>query len=274
MFDENSIMFLGIVEEINDPKKLGRVKVRLINEYSNRVETDDIPWATPLMPITSGSILGIGESPIGLQIGSRVVGFFLDGKDKTKPMILGSYPIIQNGNETEHSVSTQARGEGAVQKEYLEYEPKTQYKSEYPYNKTITTKRGHVIEIDDTPKAERIHIYHRKGSYVELNPDGSIIVKALGKSIDISIEDKTIISDKGDIGITANDGNINLEAEKSINIIAKEDSGFVSDKKVTIASGEDLELGSEKNVVIDGIKIKITGDVEIEGSLKVNGITK
>ena len=42
------------------------------------------------------------------------------------------------------------------------------FKAKYPDNKTLETKSGHIFEIDDTPKFERIHIYHKNGSYIEM----------------------------------------------------------------------------------------------------------
>jgi Gp5 N-terminal OB domain len=215
------VWFIGVVEDIHDPKKLGRVRVRLINEYGNRVRTEDIPWATPLMPITSASFLGVGQSPTGITEGARVVGFFMDGDNKSKPMILGTFPIINGGKETEHSVSRQARGVGPTTKEYIEeFEPPSKYAAEYPYNKTITTTRGHVIEIDDTPKSERIHIYHRSGTYIEMFPDGSIVTKSTKNNTEITVNDKDIYAHKGDISIVANEGGIIIKSGSMIDIEA------------------------------------------------------
>lgn len=45
----------------------------------------------------------------------------------------------------------------------------TSYNTEYPYNTTYTTKSGHAIELDDTPNYERVHIWHRSGSYEEIS---------------------------------------------------------------------------------------------------------
>jgi hypothetical protein len=42
------------------------------------------------------------------------------------------------------------------------------FKSKYPLNKVMETKSGHIFEIDDTPKFERIHIYHKNGNYIEI----------------------------------------------------------------------------------------------------------
>lgn len=45
----------------------------------------------------------------------------------------------------------------------------TAYNTEYPYNTTYTTKAGHAIELDDTVGAERIHVWHKSGSYEEIS---------------------------------------------------------------------------------------------------------
>lgn len=40
-------IFLGIVEDVNDPVKKGRIRVRVQGVY-NHISTEDIPWASPI----------------------------------------------------------------------------------------------------------------------------------------------------------------------------------------------------------------------------------
>ena len=47
----------------------------------------------------------------------------------------------------------------------------------YPFNKVTETESGHIVEFDDTPGAERIHIYHRSGSFFEFHPNGDKVDK-------------------------------------------------------------------------------------------------
>lgn len=273
------IWFLGIVDDINDPLQLGRIKVRVINEHENTVESEDLPWAIVLGSTTSASYLGLGSAPVGIQIGSRVLGFYLDDLRKTKPVVIGTMPFIKDGVDADHSVSAVARGKGPIEKSYLDYEPKTAYKAEYPYNKTISTISGHLIEVDDTPKSERIHVYHNSGSYVEMFPDGRIVIKSMKDCINISNEDQNIISDTG---------RINLSAKEDINIASQDndiainsaggDIGINStDGGVLIAGSSEIEINSDGNVSIKGGTIKLngsitlTGDVNVKGSLRVNG---
>ena len=81
MGQDGFIWFVGVVEDRQDPLKLGRVRVRCLGYHTenvNELPTSDLPWASPLLPITSSGINGIGQTPLGLLEGSWVVGFFKD----------------------------------------------------------------------------------------------------------------------------------------------------------------------------------------------------
>lgn len=87
--------FTGVVEDINDPFQLGRIKVRCIGYHTDDkglIATSDLPWATPMMPVSSASMSGIGMSATGILQGSWVVGFFRDGPSAQDPIILGTIP--------------------------------------------------------------------------------------------------------------------------------------------------------------------------------------
>lgn len=85
--------WIGVVEDRMDPEKAGRVRVRIYGyhtEDKTLLPTTDLPWAIPIMPITSASTSGIGTTPLGLVTGSWVIGFFLDGEDMQQPAIFGT----------------------------------------------------------------------------------------------------------------------------------------------------------------------------------------
>ena len=72
------IWYVGVVEDRNDPKQLGRCRVRCLGYHTSSKEslpTNDLPWAYPMMPITSASMNGIGGSPVGPVEGTWVFGF-------------------------------------------------------------------------------------------------------------------------------------------------------------------------------------------------------
>lgn len=216
--EEGFRWFMAIVEDLKDPMQLGRVKVRILNEHDDNVDTQDIPWAQVMMPPTNASLAGVGTTPLGMEVGTWVIGFFIDGNEKQFPMIMGSFHTIPGMNQAQHGVNQLARGRNSIQKNPIGPEPQSQYGGEYPYNKVIQTRSGNTIEMDDTPGKERLHVYHNSGTYIEINNEGRVIIKTVTDSFDITQNNKTIYAGK-DIDIIA-EGNITLQSAGGIKVKA------------------------------------------------------
>ena len=74
--------FHGVVEDVSDPLQLGRVRVRCLGFHTDDrglLPTSGLPWALCMLPITSPSMAGVGQSATGILPGSWVIGFFRDG---------------------------------------------------------------------------------------------------------------------------------------------------------------------------------------------------
>jgi hypothetical protein len=69
-------IFVGMVEENEDPKKIGRVKVRVMNVY-DEIPVEDIPWASPWKDL-NGNEFNIPD--VG-----KVVSVVFDHGDQYKP---------------------------------------------------------------------------------------------------------------------------------------------------------------------------------------------
>ena len=99
--------FVGVVEDRADPKHLGRLRVRCLGYHTEdltKLPTSDLPWAHPMNPITSATVSGVGQSPLGCVEGSWVVGFFTDGKDAQLPCIIGTLPGVPDKLPTKDAV--------------------------------------------------------------------------------------------------------------------------------------------------------------------------
>lgn len=84
------IWWIGVVEKISDPLKLGRCKVRCVGWHTDNkalLPTDDLPWAMSSIPVNSNNVYPSRE-------GDMVVGFFIDGENAQVPVILGVLPGI------------------------------------------------------------------------------------------------------------------------------------------------------------------------------------
>jgi len=96
--NNNFYWFTGVIEDINDPLEMGRVRVRCYGYHTDDknegtgIPTGALPWSHVMMPVTSASCSGIGESATGLLPGSWVVGFFRDGDACQDPLVIGTLP--------------------------------------------------------------------------------------------------------------------------------------------------------------------------------------
>ncbi len=100
--------FVGVVEDRADPKKLGRLRVRCLGYHTEdllKLPTADLPWSHVMNPITSATISGVGQSPLGAVEGTWVVGFFQDGADAQMPVIIGTLPGVPSELPTKISTS-------------------------------------------------------------------------------------------------------------------------------------------------------------------------
>lgn len=272
------VWWFGIIEDVNDPLQLGRVKVRVYHFYSlnsDTLPTTDLPWAHVIMPSTSASYQGKGWSPTFMRVDSTVFGFFVDGVEGQMPIVLGTYPgipqpnaeFVDSNNLTidGHDVSQLARGTNklATTKDALldpDMEPASSftYKAQYPFNKVFESERGHVVEMDDTPGGERIHVYHNGGSYMEMST-GMRVDKTNGTQIDIASQARYIKS-AGDI-IILSDGATTIYSEGAITM---------SSKKQISLSAPLININATGAVSITGgatVSISSTGATTISGLL-------
>ena len=101
--------FVGVVEDRQDPQKLGRVRVRCLGYHSENISdlpTSQLPWAHPMNPITSATVSGVGQTPLGAVEGAWVIGFFQDADEAQQPIIIGTLPGVPT------SLPTKGAGKG------------------------------------------------------------------------------------------------------------------------------------------------------------------
>ena len=118
----------------------------------------------------------------------------------------------------------------------------------YPYNHMIESEAGHVLEMDDTPNHERLHLYHRSGSRIEFMPKGDAVMKVMNNSYEVILKDKKILI-AGSADIELANGDYNLITKKG----TTEDGG-----NVFITCDSDINLTA-------------TGAIKLKGNVSVNG---
>lgn len=203
-YGDETRWFIGEVRSVSDPLELGRVQVRVHGLYDpEAVEEAHLPWAQTAVPVTQGGTNGLGNN-VGLQVGARVFGIFLDGCNSQMPLVIGSLPKFEGDGVSTNDL---ARGTNTLSKSVNSEvgAPADPYAAQYPSNNVYQTKSGHTIEIDDTSGAERIHIHHKSGSFIEIHPNGQIVIKGqetyidAGSKLNIRADSFDIQAGSGDI---------------------------------------------------------------------------
>ena len=224
------VWFFGVVEDRTDPLFVGRVRVRCHGWHTDNkseLPTESLPWAQVMMPVTSAAMSGIGLSPTGLVEGTTVIGFFMDGINAQLPLIIGSVPGINEkaAGETDKGF-TDPKKKYPLESGYpdtpkLAYDrfkddgvstarantitgittatgtqwSEPSYRTEtstYPLNHVHKSESGHTFEVDDTPGKERIHQFHKSGTYEEILPDGSRSTKIVGEDYEVVVANKRV----------------------------------------------------------------------------------
>jgi len=114
--------FVGVVEDRKDPKTLGRLRVRCLGYHTeglDKLPTSDLPWAHVMNPITSATVSGLGQSPLGAVEGTWVVGFFQDGSDAQQPIIIGTLPGVPSQVPTKIPVDKDGNYPGNGYQDYV-----------------------------------------------------------------------------------------------------------------------------------------------------------
>ena len=127
--------FIGVVEDRNDPLKVGRVRVRAVGYHTENktiLPTEDLPWATVMTSTESSGMSGLGTTPHFLVLGTHIVGFFRD-VDCQEPVILGALPGApgQYGNPNVGFADPTRRSSDSGEVDYnRSYYPKTPEESD------------------------------------------------------------------------------------------------------------------------------------------------
>lgn len=272
-------MFYGIVENNNDSshvdgKKLGRCQVRVFGIHTNikspngdnYIKVEDLPWFDVLMPVTSagqqlnydtpfvknGSIVVVEYMDEYQQIGV-ITGVLLRQPETMPDFVTGFTDPDQKypSNDDLHKSPLYPYATGEIndvvenKQNNLETstlgftEPATSYSPEYGKNKVISTK-NHIIELDETEGSERIHIYHKSGSFIEYHPDGSIVEKVKLDKYSLVVADSN----------TKINGKYNIEIVGDINIKTGSNANIEASSKCTITSPITTLTGGQ--VIIEG----------------------
>jgi len=300
--------YIGYVRDTNDPEQRGRIRC-FCPEVMGELDDEEhwIPWALPCFPMQGGFDAG------SMMVPPDPRGFTRKGKDADSPLRQAAvwlefrhgevaYPIYVGGfipgpddlpnfappatrvtdggggDETTRpptgTMTATFEGVGVA----TEPDPPTE--GQYPFNRLYKSPSGHLVELDDTPQAERIRVYHRSGTYYEMNAAGTLVTKVVGKrSTYISEQDLLVIINDRQVLVQGNlREQINGETSRLMQLQTSETYGrdhtethlgahrdlvsglyALDAAQIDIGSTGALNLSAGGDVAIGGINVGLVG---------------
>ncbi len=136
-------------------------------------------------------------------------------------------------------------------------QPPAPFGAKYPFNKVFETEGGHIQEFDDTPGQERIHTYHRSGTFTEVDANGTQVNYIVGDNF-VLMEQNGCIHVAGECNITV-DGNTNIFARTDANIEVAQNASL------KVGNNLDVGVANDTYFAIGGdFKVKVAGEMSIE----------
>lgn len=161
--------YRGEVVDVNDPKKSGRVRIRVFSIFDD-VPVDSIPWAI----MGNGVIGGLADygSFFVPDMGSHVLVVFENG-DPEQPIYLGGLPAKP------HNPSEKDKN--------------------YPNNKILKTKQ-HTIELNDG--SGEVKVTTGSGTTITIDGSGNMTIDCVG-NVTENVDGNYAISVSGDYSVQA-----------------------------------------------------------------------
>jgi GH24 family phage-related lysozyme (muramidase) len=182
----------------------------------------------------------------------------------------GKYPLYLNEPDTHRLARGESISKTIIKSKIAKREtgvksasgtwsqPPIPFRPEYPYNHTRVSESGHIEEIDDTKGSERLHRYHKSGTYDEIDVNGTWVKRIVGDSYEILERNGNILI-KGTCNITVV-GNSNIRIENDCNL------QVLGNMKTTVSGNYDLQVGGKMNIGVAGkVDLKSGAEVHLDG---------
>jgi len=286
--------YRGIVADNDDPRRLGRVKVRLPEVLGRDMTTD---WAS-----TGPSYGGLPETGHfqGLPVGTAVFVEFESG-DVNRPLVTGTWWAHPKNASPEPPALTRSEGRtcykddpsvGAPKGEdgFVDAAGASQCQPaspllvhggpQYPHNQVLKTKNnGITVEVDDTPGRPRVQIYlgQNIGSWLELDQDG-LSVRVNGKAYRlVEQDDRVHVVGSRHVGV---DGDATEHIKQARRLVVDgEEQRSIQGQRKTFVTGEESRvnqanlthtiIGDLTTIVLGNHKTIVAGAVDFNAAAQL-----
>jgi GH24 family phage-related lysozyme (muramidase)/uncharacterized protein YcbK (DUF882 family) len=225
---------------------------------------------------TANGVVGSAQNPSGLtNFGSASTIGFKDPK--------GKYPLFINEPDTNKLARNEDIKKTIVYKKELARDknvftygvkkwtqPEIPYNTKYPFNHVYQSESGHVMEFDDTKGSERVHIYHKAGTYTEIDANGTQVNRIVGDKYEI-LERNGHVHVKGSLDVTI-DGESNVLVKNAMNVEVQGDVNMKvsGDMNVAVLGTYNLKATNINLESINSMDLYSTRTINVQSTTSTN----
>jgi hypothetical protein len=169
--------------------------------------------------------------------------------------------IVFSKENSKHTGVAKANGKGSWDQSPIPYN------AQYPFNNVWQSESGHLLEFDDTPGKERTHFYHAKGTFTEVDHNGTqvnfivgdnyVIMERNGKvhvvgSLDVKVDGAHTLLVEGNTDVQVNgNATINIHSSAKINVA----------RNLDITAGGSIMMKAGGRFAVDASRIDLNSGV-------------
>lgn len=138
-------------------------------------------------------------------------------------------------------------------------QPIAPFGGKYPFSKVYESESGHLFIMDDTPTHENISLYHRQGTFLDVDANGTQVNKIVGDGY-------TIIDKNGSIFIG---GRCILTVGNGVSILVQgsADIEVEGQSVINLKNQADISVANDLNLSVGGdMKTKVAGNYTVEAA--------
>jgi hypothetical protein len=193
-------LYLGFVRDRSDPTRTGRARIHVpALTADDNSEENWLDWCLPM----SGSqnlVVPPVDAPVFVMFEHGMIthGVYCWGWVMGDSADNSSGPTAALGNAVDptwlQTDVTYATGgsQGPTIKHTLTADPAVANLPQYPYNKVWQSEGGMILEVDDSPSAQRARFYHPSGTTILIDSNGSVRLSSAGAIFQESAGDHVI----------------------------------------------------------------------------------
>lgn len=165
--------------------------------------------------------------------------------------------IVYTKEVAEHKGVQLANGKGSWD------QSKTPYNAKYPFNNVYQSESGHVLEFDDTAGTERVHLYHKSGTFTEIDHNGTQVNRIVGDGYQI-LERSGYVHIVGNLHVTVNgahtlrvENTLDIQVNGSATINVHDNAQLNVAGNLNVSAGGNINMKAGGNFAIDASRIDL-----------------